>query len=79
MRAVVVKWGNGLALHLPKAATEALRLAPGTPVDLRLEGLRLTLTPRRPRYQLAALLERMTPARRHGEGDWGAPRGAEIW
>jgi len=77
MQTAIAKWGNSLALRLPRNLAEDARMAEGTPVDLQLEGDRLVITVARPRYELTDLLEGLRPENRHEETDWGGPRGAE--
>lgn len=61
MRARVSKWGNSLAIRLPRAAVETLRLQAGAPVDLTVEGDRIEIRAARPRYNLDDLLAQITP------------------
>ena len=79
MRASIAKWGNSLALRLPKGLAEEARLVEGATVDLRVENGALVVAPVRKRYRLAELLAEAKPETRHGETDWGAPRGKEAW
>ncbi len=79
MRASIAKWGNSLALRLPKALAEEARLVEGATVDLRVEGGVLVVAPACKRYRLADLLAETKPEARHGEIDWGVPRGKEAW
>ncbi len=79
MRTSIAKWGNSLALRLPKKLAEDIGLVDGATVDLRVEGDALVVVPARKRYRLSDLLAEMKPEARHGETDWGAPRGKEDW
>lgn len=79
MRASIAKWGNSLALRLPKALAEEARLVEGATVELRVENGGLVVVPARKRYRLAELLAEAKPAACHGETGWGAPRGKETW
>ena len=79
MRASIAKWGNSLALRLPKGLAEDARLVEGATVDLRVENGTLVVAPARKRYRLADLLAESKPETGHGETDWGAPRGKETW
>ncbi len=79
MRASIAKWGNSLALRLPKKIAEEVRLVEGATVDLRIENDVLVVVPTRKRYRLADLLAETKPEARHGETGWGAPRGKEAW
>lgn len=77
MQATIAKWGNSLALRLPRRVAEDARLAEGTTVDLQVEGDRLVVIPARPKYRLADLLVKHTEAHKHEETDWGPPQGRE--
>lgn len=78
MKGAVARWGNSLALRLPKGLTESADLNEGDDVDLRVEDGRIIVTKARPRYTLEALMADYRPEHRHGETDWGAPVGKEV-
>ena len=73
MRAPVRRWGNSLALRIPKALAERSHLAEGTEVELADEGGRLVVTPVSPSPSLADLLARVTDDNQHGEVGTGPP------
>ncbi len=79
MRASIARWGNSLALRLPRKLAENIRLVEGATVDLRIENGALVVVPARKRYRLADLLTETKPEARQGETDWGASRGKEVW
>lgn len=80
MRAQVQKWGNSLALRIPKALAIETHLEQGSEVELSLTDGALVVTPaRQPTYLLESLLAGVTRANRHGEVDHGAPAGREAW
>jgi antitoxin MazE len=79
MPTAVAKWGNSLAIRLPRDIVAELQLYEGTPVELRAEAGRLVVRPARPRYRLADLLVEANAGNRHEEVDWGAPQGEENW
>jgi antitoxin MazE len=80
MQTQVGKWGNSLAVRIPRTYAEEAHLEEGTPVAFSVEDGRLIITPARaPRYSLAALLAGVTPENCHGETDWGPPVGREVW
>lgn len=78
-RVALAKWGNNLALRLPKSVVEALGVAPGAEVTLSVDEGRLVATPLRKRPSLDELVRRITDANRHGPTDWGEPVGREVW
>jgi antitoxin MazE len=61
MHARVSKWGNSLAIRLPKAAVASLQVREGEPVDLTIEGDTLVIRAKRPRYTLEELVAAMRP------------------
>jgi antitoxin MazE len=79
MRSAIAKWGNSLALRLPKSVAADAGFAEGTPVELSAQTGKLIIAPARPKYRLAELLAQITPDNRHDEVDWGAPKGTEEW
>ena len=80
MRLRVRKWGNSLALRIPKPFAEEVRVGPGTVVDLSVNDGKLVATPaRRPRWTLARLLAGVTKKNLHGETDFGEAVGREVW
>ena len=80
MNARVQKWGNSLALRIPRPFAAEVGLAENTEVELSLDEGRLVIRPvRRVKYDLAELLAGVTPKNRHAEADWGAPVGKEAW
>ncbi len=80
MRTSVQKWGNSLAIRIPKPLAEDTRLQQGVEVELTVDRGRLVAAPvQQRRYTLDALLARVTPRNRHREIDTGSPVGRELW
>jgi antitoxin MazE len=59
VKALVSKWGNSLAIRLPKAAVASLQVREGEPVDLAIEGNTLRIRASRPHYTLEQLVAAM--------------------
>lgn len=59
MQATVSKWGNSLAIRLPKAAVASLQVREGESVDLAIEGGTVVIRARRPHYTLEELVAAM--------------------
>jgi len=78
MSTAISRWGNSLALRLPKAVAEATGIAEGTEVRIEADSGRIVVTPIRPELTLAALLQGVTPDRISGELDPTPPRGREL-
>jgi antitoxin MazE len=80
MRARVQRWGNSLALRIPKAFATETELESGSEVELTLDEGRLVVTPvSTSAYRLEDLLARVTPENLHGEVDTGPGVGREAW
>jgi antitoxin MazE len=80
MKTQVQKWGNSLALRIPKAFAADLGLAQDTPVELSLEDGNLVIRPSSTqRYELSSLLTHVTEANVHGEQSYGDAVGSEEW
>ena len=78
--ATISKWGNSLAVRIPLAIARQASLGEGDCVELALDRAGgIVLRPTRRKYELSDLVDRITPRNRHGETDWGAPRGKESW
>ena len=80
METKVAKWGNSLAVRLPKSVIEESDLRPGDRLNVSVgrKGA-ITLSPKQSRIPLDALLKEMKPAKGHRETDWGERRGREEW
>jgi antitoxin MazE len=80
MRVSVQKWGNSLALRIPKAVAQESHIARGSVVDLRLRKGELVVKPlAQPVYSLDQLLAAVSDENLHGEVDTGTPTGREAW
>lgn len=78
MRAVVKKWGNSASIRIPSNVLKAAKLEIDDPVDIREEQGRIVVEPLRPdSYDLADLIEGITPDNLHDEVDFGGPVGKE--
>jgi len=78
MRVVVKKWGNSASIRIPATVLKAARIEIDDPVDVREEQGRIVIERLHPAsYDLAQLLERITPDNLHEEVDFGPPVGRE--
>ncbi|MGE5482611.1 MAG: AbrB/MazE/SpoVT family DNA-binding domain-containing protein [Bacteroidota bacterium] len=75
----VQKWGNSLAIRIPRGFAEQLMVQQDSEVDLSLDGDRLIIEPRRANPSLSALLAQVTDENIHGEVATGEPAGREVW
>ena len=76
----IQKWGNSLALRIPKALATEVRLVEGEQVELQLTSDGVLLKPRhRKRYRLRELVAGIKAGNRHAEASFGTPTGREAW
>jgi antitoxin MazE len=75
----VTRWGNSLAVRIPKTLAEQADIGEGSEVELGVADGVLTVRSRRRSYRLQELVDRITAENRHDEVDWGAPEGKEVW
>lgn len=80
MRAKIQKWGNSLAVRIPKALAEMVEFSDGREVELSVEEGRMIvqLAPTR-RYTLEELVAGITAENRHDEIGTGSSVGNEAW
>jgi len=78
MRTRVQRWGNSLALRIPKALAVSLGLSDGVAVEPTVLKGRLVVEPAS-FPKLADLLAAITHEELHGVTDWGEPVGREVW
>lgn len=80
MKTKVQKWGNSLALRIPRTIAVDLGLTAESTVDIRLKSGRFEVTPVvDAELDLGHLLEQITEENLHGECDTGQPVGREEW
>lgn len=80
MKTRVRKWGNSLALRIPKSVAAEAGLREGVPVELSLVEGKLVVQPiaQQP-LSLDELLRGVTDQNLHGEWDTGPAVGREVW
>lgn len=78
MRARVQRWGNSLAVRIPKPFAAEAGLEQESEVDVAVVDGALVITPT-PVPGLDELLARVTDENLHGEVDFGSPMGREVW
>jgi len=80
METRVQRWGNSLALRIPKPLADEIGLTDNSPVLLSLHDRQLVIVPvLKPAFSLEALLAQVTEANRHGEVSTGPAVGGEVW
>ncbi len=80
MHTTIQKWGNSLAVRIPKPFVEEAHIASGSDVDLTVDNGKIIIVPRvEPNYSLTELLEGVTARNKHSETDTGTAVGQEVW
>ncbi len=80
MQTKIKKWGNSLALRIPKSFALDANLRQNELVDLSIDKEKIIITPIGGKeYSLDELLESVSESNLHSEFDTGAPVGKEIW
>jgi antitoxin MazE len=80
MKTTIQRWGNSLALRIPKAFAEETHVKDGTAVVLSLSDGSLVMRPaRRSRASLKALLSDVDASNLNFARFEGMPRGKEAW
>jgi antitoxin MazE len=80
MRTRIQKWGNSLAVRIPKAFAHEVGLEQDGEVEISVEKGRLVVVPPiAPSYDLDELLAGIRPSNLHEETDWGPAVGKEVW
>jgi antitoxin MazE len=75
----IQKWGNSLAIRIPKLLAEEIHLCPGSKVDISMHDGHIVIEPIEEDLLLASLLESITDENLHKEQDFGKNEGNEIW
>ena len=79
MKTQVQKWGNSLAIRIPKAFADEVGLSAESLIELTVTDGQLTLAPVKPaEYALDDLLAQVTEENLHSEVDTGEPSGNEV-
>ncbi len=80
MQIKVQKWGNSLAVRIPKALAAQAAVIENSLLEVSVEKRTIALKPARKRpLRLRDLVNRITKENMHHEYDWGKPLGQEIW
>lgn len=78
------KWGNSLAVRVPRVVAEKAGLRPEDPIDMEVVRGKIVLTrattkPIRRTYPLDSLVKKITRKNRYKELDFGKSMGREAW
>jgi antitoxin MazE len=80
MKTRIQKWGNSLALRIPKSFADEIGLQNESPVEVSMDEGKLMVTPvSKPKLTLDQLLTKITEENLHHEVDTGNSIGNELW
>ncbi len=79
MQVTVQKWGNSLAVRIPKSFTKDVNIVEGTEVAMSIEKGMITLKPVKNIPSLSELLLMVTDDNIHEETFTGNVTGREVW
>ena len=80
MQTKIQKWGNSLAIRIPKSFALDINLKQDELVDLSVDESKIIITPiSGKKYSLEELLKGVSKNNLHSEIDTGSPIGKEIW
>ena len=80
MKTRVQKWGNSLALRIPKSFADEVGLQRETAVEVSLADGRIVITPvTKSKLTLEQLLSKITKENSHHEVDTCSAVGSETW
>ncbi len=74
----MAKWGNSLAVRIPKTVAREAGLHEGDAVEVAARSGRVIVKRARKEPTLKELLARITSENLHHETDWGRPTGKEV-
>lgn len=76
----IQKWGNSLAVRIPKPYASEMKIGDGASIEMMVEEGALVITPARESgWTIEALLADVTDENIHEEWEAGPPRGRESW
>lgn len=81
METTIQKWGNSLAVRLPRDLARKLKLREGSQVLVTQDRRRRIVIKRTPQKgaALSTLISKISRTNTHDEVVWGTPRGKEVW
>ena len=79
MRAKAQRWGNSLAVRIPKAIADQAGVREKDEFDIEVVANVIRMKPRSRDTSLEQLIAAITRENLHGEEDFGRPQGRESW
>lgn len=79
MEIKIQKWGNSLAIRIPKSYIKDINLEQGSVINILKEKDRIIIKPKQKKEKLHELLSKINSENIHDEIDTGDSSGNEIW
>ena len=79
MKGKIQKWGNSLAIRIPKPFASEIKLNNNSEVEISIKNGALLIEPSIKEINLDELLSRVNKKNLHKLIDFGPPVGREIW
>ncbi len=80
MTTIIQKWGNSLAVRIPRPLAKDSHISQGSEVEIALIDGQILVKPKsRSKVSLTRLLKNITPKNIHSEVYWRSPQGKEVW
>ena len=80
MTSTIQKWGNSLAIRIPKAIARDVQLENGSKVNITVrEGTVIIAPAKKSKYELDELLKGVSKKNIHRSVDTGPAVGREVW
>jgi antitoxin MazE len=80
MKTRIQKWGNSLAVRIPRPLAEEAHLGENVAVDVTVRNGKLVVSVvAEPELSLSQLVAAITPQNRHHETSTGGTIGNEVW
>jgi antitoxin MazE len=80
MKTKIQKWGNSLAIRIPKSFAVQMEIEQNSVIDLSIIDGKIIVEPKKnkPKYNLTELLRDISEDNIHSETDWGKSVGKEV-
>jgi antitoxin MazE len=80
MKTQIAKWGNSIAVRIPKTVAQAANLRLGDHLEMAVEDSGVVrMRKKQGKLSLKDLIRGITGENLHTETDWGEPEGKELW
>lgn len=79
MKGRIQKWGNSLAIRIPKPFANEIKLDNNSEVEISIKDGALIIEPKIKEIDLDELLSRVNKKNLHKLLDFGPPVGREVW